>query len=36
MNADLPHTPVVPGLINIENCQVVPLPALTGTILGWR
>ena len=36
MNADLPHTPVVPGLINIENCQVIPLPALTGTILGWR
>lgn len=36
MNADLPHSPVMPGLIKIENCQVIPLPALTGTILGWH
>ena len=35
LNADLPDTPVTPALVNLETCQVVPLPGLDGEIKGW-
>lgn len=35
-NSDLPKTPFIPALINIETCQVVPLPAFRGVIRGWK
>ncbi len=35
MNTDQPDTPMTPALVNVETCQVVPLPALQGEIHGW-
>ncbi len=34
-NNDLPDGLVGAGLINVDTCQVVPLPAIQGEIHGW-
>ena len=34
-NNDLPDGSSTSGLINVDTCQVVPLPALQGEIRGW-
>ena len=35
MDTDLFTTPITPGLVNIETCQVIPLKRLDGEIEGW-
>ncbi|MCX8062015.1 MAG: hypothetical protein N3D16_05490, partial [Anaerolineales bacterium] len=35
-NGDLPGNAFIPALINIETCQVIPLPGVTGVMRGWR
>lgn len=35
-NNDLSQTSFIPALIQIETCQVFPLPGLGGVIRGWK
>ncbi len=35
MNTDFSNTPMTPALINLETCQIIPLPGVDGEIKGW-
>ena len=35
LNTDLPTAPFTPALLNLEDCQVVPLVDVNGEVRGW-
>ncbi len=35
LNTDLPNASVIPALINLETCEIVPLSDVNGEIKGW-
>jgi len=35
MNPEVPNATITPALVNLDTCQVVPLPNLNGEIRGW-
>lgn len=34
-NPEIPNATITPALVNVDTCQVVPLPNLNGEIRGW-